>query len=98
MMPTIDNISVGNLTSLAPDKYLLKIYPEIFGTIFYPPLSTEFLKETIQEPLKKWCDECFSNNYSLNFRFNSGDPYWSLFFNSSEDVNIFMLRFGANKP
>jgi hypothetical protein len=93
MTPTIDNISVGNLTSLAPDKYLVKIYPDIIGTVFYPPLSTEFLKETIQAPLRKWCDEYFSNNYSLNFRFNSGDPYWSLLFYNSSDVNLFMMRF-----
>jgi len=97
MIPTIDNIEIGTLTSLAPDKYLVKIYPDVFGMAFYPPLSTDFLKEKIQQPLKQWCDECFSNDYSLNFRFNSGDPYWSLLFSSSEDVNIFMLRFGSNK-
>ena len=97
MNPSIDNISVGNLTSLAPDKYLVKIYPDI-GLPYFPPFGSDFLKETIQRPLKEWCDECFSGNYSLNYRFNSGDPYWSLLFNSSEDVNIFMLRFGANKP
>jgi len=98
MSPTIDDIEIGSVTSLAPDKYLVKIYPNLFGTVFLPPLSTDFLKETIQQPLKEWCDKCFSHNYSLNYRFNSGDPYWSLLFNSSEDVNIFMLRFGSNKP
>jgi hypothetical protein len=97
MTPTIDDIEIGSLTSLAPDKYLVKIYPDILGITFYPPLGTDFLKETIQQPLKQWCDDCFSHDYSLNFRFNSGDPYWSLLFSSSEDVNIFMLRFGANK-
>ena len=96
MTPTIDDIEVGGVTSLAPDKYLVKIYPDIFGMAFYPPLSTDFLKEKIQQPLKQWCDECFSNDYSLNFRFNSGDPYWSLLFNSSSDVNIFMMRFKKN--
>jgi len=97
MNPTIDNIEVSSITSLAPDKYLVRVYPNI-GLPHFPPLGTDFLKETIQQPLKNWCDECFSNDYSLNFRFNSGDPYWSLFFSSSEDVNIFMLRFGSNKP
>jgi len=96
MNPTIDNIQIGSLTSLAPNKYMIKIYPDLIGTVFFPPLSTDFLKETIQQPLKNWCDECFSNDYSLNFRFNSGDPYWSLLFNCSEDVNIFMLRFAKN--
>lgn len=98
MTHTLDNITIDNITSLAPDKYLIKIYPDLIGTTFYPPLSVDFLKEKIQQPLKQWCDNCFSNDYSLNFRFNSGDPYWSLLFSSSEDVNIFMLRFGANKP
>jgi len=93
----LDNIEVSSITSLAPDKYLVRIYPNI-GLPHFPPLGTDFLKEAIQQPLKKWCDECFSNDYSLNFRFNSGDPYWSLLFSSSSDVNIFMLRFGANKP
>ena len=97
MNPKIDDIQVGDITSLAPNKFLVKIYPDLIGTGFFPPLSTDFLKETIQAPLRKWCDECFANDYSLNFRFNSGDPYWSLLFNSSEDVNIFMLRFGSNK-
>jgi len=97
MNTTIDNIEVSSITSLAPNKYLVRVYPNI-GLPHFPPLGTDFLKETIQQPLKNWCDECFSNDYSLNFRFNSGDPYWSLLFSSSEDVNIFMLRFGANKP
>jgi len=96
MNPTIDDIEVGSVTSLAPNKYLVRVYPNI-GLPHFPPLGTDFLKETIQQPLKNWCDECFSNDYSLNFRFNSGDPYWSLLFSSSEDVNIFMLRFGASK-
>jgi hypothetical protein len=98
MNPTIDDIHIGEITSLAPDKYLVKIYPDLFGTIFLPPLSTDFLKETIQRPLREWCDKCFSHDYSLNYRYNSGDPYWSLLFSSSEDVNIFILLFGANKP
>jgi hypothetical protein len=93
---TIDNIEIGSLTSLAPDKYMIKIYPNLIGTIFYPPLSSDFLKEKIQQPLKEWCDEYFSNDYSLNFRYNSGDPYWSLLFYSSSDVNIFMLKFAKN--
>ena len=95
MTQLIDNISLGNLTSLAPNKFLIKIYPDI-GLPYIPPFGRYFLKETIQVPLSKWCDECFNNSYSLNYRFNSGEPYWSLLFNSSEDVNIFMLRFGSN--
>ena len=95
MTPTIDDIEVGGVTSLAPNKYLVRVYPSI-GLPHFPPLGTDFLKETIQAPLKKWCDECFSNDYSLNFRFNSGDPYWSLLFSSSSDVNIFMMRFKKN--
>ena len=97
MNVSIDDIDIDSITSLAPNKYLVKIYPNI-GTPYIPPFGFEFLKETIQTPLRKWCDESFSHNYSLNYRFNSGNPYWSLLFNSSEDVNIFMLRFGANKP
>lgn len=96
MTPTLDNIEVGAVTSLAPEKYIVKIYPDILGMAFFPPLSSDFLKESIGKPLEKWCDSCFSKKYSLNFRYNSGDPYWSLFFNSSEDVNIFMLRFKKN--
>jgi len=95
MNPTIDNIEIGALTSLAPDKYLVRVYPNI-GLPHFPPLGTDFLKETIQQPLKQWCDDCFSHDYSLNYRFNSGDPYWSLLFSSSEDVNIFMMRFKKN--
>jgi len=96
MNPTLDDIDIGSITSLAPDRYIVKIYPNLFGKTFLPPLSSDFLKETIQQPLKEWCDNCFSHDYSLNFRYNSGDPYWSLLFYSSEDVNIFMLRFAKN--
>jgi hypothetical protein len=95
MTTTIDDIKVGSITSLAPDKFLVRVYPNI-GLPHFPPLGTDFLKETIQQPLKQWCDDCFSNDYSLNFRFNSGDPYWSLLFSSSSDVNLFMLRFKKN--
>jgi len=98
MNPTLDDIDIGSITSLAPDRYIVQIYPNLFGKTFFPPLSSDFLKETIQQPLKEWCDNYFSHNYSLNFRYNSGDPYWSLLFHSSEDVSIFMLRFGSNKP
>lgn len=94
--PTIDDIIIDRTISLAPDKILIKIFPNLIGTIFFPPLSSDFLKEKIQEPLKKWCNEHLSPNYSLVYRYNDGGPYWSLFLNDTSDVNIFMLRFGAN--
>ena len=97
-LPTIDDIIIEQTISLAPNKTLIKIFPDLIGTVFFPPLATDFLKETIQEPLKKWCNEHLSPTYSLVYRFNDGNPYWSLFLNDTSDVNIFMLRFGANKP
>ena len=95
--PTIDNIVIDQTISLAPNKILIKIFPNLIGTVFFPPLSTDFLKETIQEPLKKWCNEHLSPNYNIVYRYNDGDPYWSLFLSDTSDVNLFMLRFGANK-
>ena len=93
--PTIDNIEIEKTVSLAPNKTLIKIFPKLIGLSIYPPLTSNFLKETIQNPLKMWCDEHLSPNYSLVFRYNDGDPYWSLFLNNTSDVNIFMLRFGS---
>ena len=95
--PTLDDIEIEKTISLAPDKTLIKIFPNLIGLAFYPPLTSEFLKEFIQTPLKNWCDEYLSPNYSLVYRFNYGDPYWSLFLNDSSDVNLFMLRFGSDK-
>jgi hypothetical protein len=95
--PTIDNIIIDQTISLALNKTLIKIFPNLIGTVFFPPLSTDFLKETIQEPLKEWCNEFLSPSYSLIYRYNNGDPYWSLFLNDTSDFNLFMLRFGANK-
>ena len=96
--PTIDNIEIEKTVSLSPDKTLIKIFPKLIGLHFYPPLTSEFLKEFIQNPLQDWCSEHLSPNYSLVYRYNDGDPYWSLFLNDTSDVNIFMLRFGEPTP
>jgi len=90
--PTIDDIEIGNTVSVAPNKTIIKIYPKI-GFSFHPPLTSDFLKEFIQRPLDKWCSDFLSPNYSLVYRYNDGDPYWSLFIDNTSDLNIFMLRF-----
>ena len=43
--PTIDNIEIEKTVSLSPDKTLIKIFPKLIGLHFYPPLTSEFLKE-----------------------------------------------------
>jgi hypothetical protein len=91
--PTLENLTIDKPISLAPDKTLIKIYPHL-DKFFTFHADTTYLKETLQHPLKDWCDEFLSPTYSLILRFNSGDPYWSLFLNNNSDVNIFMLRFG----
>lgn len=95
--PTIDNIIIEKVISLAAEKTLIKIFPDLIGMPFFPPLATDYLKETIQNPLLQWCNDHLSPNFNLVYRYNEGDPYWSLFLNNTSDVNIFMLRFGADK-
>lgn len=94
--PTIDNIIIDKTISLSQNKTLIKIFPNLIGMPFFPPLATDYLKETIQAPLVNWCIEHLSSSFNLVFRYNEGDPYWSLFLDDTSDVNIFMLRFGAN--
>lgn len=94
--PTLDDIEITSTVSLAPDKTIIKISPK-YGFPFYPPLTSEFLKKYIQIPLKEWCNDFLSPSYKLVYRYNDGDPYWSLFVSDTSDFNLFMLRFGEQK-
>jgi hypothetical protein len=98
---TLDNIYVDSVVSLGPvagtinaSQYRVQVYPDLIGYGISPPLNTIFLKEVIQEPLEKWCSSSFASTYSINFRYNDGDPFWSLILQSEEDLSLFLLRFG----
>jgi hypothetical protein len=93
MTKSIDNIYVTDQVTLSNKSQSVKIYP-YGGVALYPMPDTEFLKQEIGNPLREWCTSCFNSSYSLAFRFNSGDPYWSLICESGEDFTQFMLRYG----
>ena len=92
MIYNLDNIIVDDLLSLSGSKsYRVKIFLQ--PSLLFPPPDMAYLKKSIEEPLVQWCNNCFNNHYDINFRFNNGDPYWSLLIESEEDLLIFMLRF-----
>jgi hypothetical protein len=89
---TLENIYLEKPIQIAGSKkWHVKFYAET--TLPKAFLNSSYCKELITSPLEKWCENCLSDEYSINCHWNNADPCWNLFFATDQDLTTFMLRF-----